>query len=231
MDDPEAGLDPYLAPIVLREVADGRTPGEFGALVLRDGRLAVDGARPTIYHEGGEFAQGEARHGQLAFRWFREEAGKVVAQGVRVTLDREGLPAILEVLEDSSGRSLFFLTEGLEAAARERHGEPLVGRRHASEPDRALRPDVLVPALFAHAPEALGPMIYDAAAGGDVVAMHCRCEAARLQTIRRTVEYELRPLDGLEPALRAALERELGPAAEFPASDWPFVSLRLPEVF
>jgi hypothetical protein len=231
MDDPASGLDPYLAPIVLREVVEGEERGGPGALVLRGERLTTDPGRPTVYHRRDTVELAGARYEQLVFLWFHGAEGVVEAQGVRVTLDAGGLPAIHEVLADPEGRTRMFVTEGLEAAARERHGPPLEGRRFACEPSREERADVVVPALLAHAPEALGPMVYAAAATGELLGMHCRCEPARLDAIRATVEYELRPLGSLAPEVLAGLEAQLGAEGDFPAADWPLLSLRLPEVF
>lgn len=232
MDDGAAGLDPYLAPILLPVLAgqEPTSPG-IGALGLSDGQLLVDPDRPTVYHDEGRVLVGEEEHRQLTFLWFGAGGESPRVQGVRVTCDREGLPAIFELLADGEGRTLLFVTRGLEEASRASHGEPLEGREHACEPGLELRPDVLVPALVAHSPEALGPMVYLTEACDEVLGLHCRCEPARLQAIRQTVEYELRPLTSLDPEVVEALERWLGPERVFPAPDWPLVSLRLPATF
>lgn len=238
-EDPEAGLDPYLAPIVYREVpsagGSAQDPTEFGAVELRGGELFVDGAQPTIYYWKDEAELGAARFEQLAFLWFRGAGEGCAAQGVRVTFDQDGLPAILEPLADTSGLTPLFVTEHVEGAAGERFGPPLAGRAYSAEPDLATRPDVVVVRTLSRGPEPLGPMVYDPADGADVVNLHCRCNPSHIDGIRVTVEYALRPFAGLPSDVRARVRAQVGGSEgevpAFPAPDWPLVSLRVPELF
>lgn len=238
-EDADAQLDPYLAPIVYRDVpaAGGplQDPTEFGALVLRGGELVADGARPTIYHAAGAAEWGDARFEQRSFFWFRGRGATLAAQGVRVTFDQDGLPAVLEPLEDVSGLTPLFVSDHVEEAARERFGPPLEGRRFAAEPDLAERPDVVVVRTLSRGPEPLGPMVYDPVDGADVVNLHCRCNPSHIDAIRTTVEYDLRPFGGLPDEVRVLVRERIGgvegEVPGFPAADWPLVSLRLPELF
>ena len=218
-----ADLDPYLAPMIYREVAAGEPQGApFGALVAGEGGWSVDASRPTVYYREGVAQVNGEEHEQLSFLWFAPSSSSeaLETQGLRVTCDAAGSPAIFEVLADSSGIHTFYVTRPLETLGFEEHGAPLPGRVHALEPSLDERPDVLVPRTVGQSPVALGPMAYLRAVGGDVVNVHCRCDPSLISSIRATPEYELVPLERMPEGAR-----------DFEASEWPWLCLRLPGSF
>lgn len=213
-------FDTYLAPMFYREPAPGSLASEagFGALVREGEGWRVDTARPTVYFERGAVSHGGIDLEQLSLRWYSPGPGGVPAvQGLRMTFDSEGFPAIFEVLTDASGASIFYVSKPLETLALEELGEPLRGQRLSVEPDAQERLDVVVPRVLGQGPAPLGPFVYLGAEGTDVLSLHCRCSPSQITDIRGAVEYELAPHD---PAAA-----DLG---GFQDPDWAFLSLRLP---
>jgi hypothetical protein len=218
-----ADLDPYLAPIIYREVVPGQQEeAPLGALVTEEDGLSVDGSMLTVYYREGVASVDGVEYRQLSFNWFVPGAGAdtLDSQGLRVTFDTAGLPAIFEVLEDRSGVSQFYVTAPLEALAIEEHGAPLAGRHLSVEPDLEEWPDVIVPRTVGQSPVALGPIAYLRGSSRDVHNLHCRCDPSLITSIRATLEYEL-----------VLLERMPDGARDFAAPDWPFRCLRLPSAF
>ncbi len=235
-------LDVYQAPMFYREhPAEQESIDqdlEFARLKLTDGELALDITQPAVYTHEGKVLHGAIDHEQITFLWFRRAGGQgpILAQGLRLTYDSAGFPAIFEVLEDQSGKSLFYASATLEALALERHGPVLQGRTYALEPSRAEAPEALVVRTVKQGAQALGPLVYDGFAGADILQLHCRCAPSQLKAIGNSVEYELIPFGSLDATLIEALTRELkwgdaGKDLGFPASVWPLASLRLPDSF
>jgi hypothetical protein len=211
MDAP-AGIDPYLAPLICLEAPDGAPLGSV--LVNERGELDVDATRPALYYAGGSVLVEGGERSQLSFVWFRDTRPPV-AQGVRLTLDAEGFPLIVEVLTDRSGRRVMYLASELEDAALAASGARLAG-------------DELEVALAGHfkdAPAPSGPYVYLARDSTDVVAVHCRCAALLANEIRETIEYQLLPLAALDGAWPR--DGEL----DFEALGAAVQSLRLPSSF
>ena len=111
---------------------------EFGALEWSNGIVKVDTARPAVYFDMDTVRINERAHARMTmYLWCyamnpsgHEELG---IQGIRLTLDLAGQPVIWEVLADSSGAELIFVSQSLEAAAARAFGKPLPGRRYAVE--------------------------------------------------------------------------------------------------
>lgn len=237
-----SGLDTYQAPMFYREHPEGQPSidqdFEFAGLVLEGGKLALDPQRPAVYTQGGRALHGAIEHEQRTFLWFHRDGGQgpIRAQGIRLTYDSQGFPAIFEVLKDASGKSLYYVSESLEALAREQHGDALEGRVHAIEPSVSESPDSLVVRPVKQGVQPLGPLIYDGVQGTDILQLHCRCAPSQLEAIGASVNYDLIPIESLGEELRAALVKELDWGASpqdlgFPAPIWPFASLRMPEAF
>ena len=235
-----ADLDVYHAPIFYREhPAEARSIDqalEFGALNLRGGQLALDVQRPTVYTHRSSVVQAGMEHEQIIFLWFRVQGTRLAAQGLRLTYGADGFPAIYEVLGDSSGRTLFFVSRALELLAGEVLGDPIEGRLYAVEPSPLERPDVLVVRTVSQGAEPLGPLVYDEHGSSDVIQLHCRCAPSQLKAIGASVSYELVDVEQLPENLRRQLAVEMGwgDAATdlgFPDPTWPLTSLRLPDVF
>lgn len=162
---------------------------------------------------------------QFTFVWCyavvsgREQgAAGVEAQGLRVTFDSEGFPAVFEVLRDSTGLRPIFVTDFVEERAKRECGGPLPGRRFAVEPSVAAQPLTVVPRAVDRGPTPMGPWVYLAEGSHDVVNLRCRCEPLQVEQFRRVVEYQLLPLSdlrllGFEPVFGEGL-RPLPPGKE-----------------
>jgi hypothetical protein len=118
-------------------------------------------------------------------------------QGVRLTLNSVGRPAIWEVLEDSSGAGLVFVSQSLEAAAAARFGKALPGRRFAIERSTQAAPKVVVARVIDDGPVGMGPIVYLSAGTRTVSTLICRCMPAQVKTLRTTAAYDLLPLPAI----------------------------------
>ncbi|MFT7487295.1 MAG: hypothetical protein ACI9F9_003156, partial [Candidatus Paceibacteria bacterium] len=234
--------DVYQAPMLYREHPQGESSidaeQEFGAVTLVGGALSIDVRRPTVYTVTGTVEVAGKSYRQRSFLWFRLEfeGQGIGVQGLRMTYDSEGFPAIIELLEDSSGKVLFYVSKSLEELASASHGTVLEGRTFCVEPSVEERPDVLVVHLMGQGPQSMGPIVYESAQSSDLTDVHCRCEPSKIETISASVEYALVPLAALGEDLTAVLSKAFGwslsqGAIGFPAPDWPFRSLRLPPLF
>lgn len=204
-----------LAPLVLQEVTGvtDQPPlaASFGTLSRSNGLWVLDRSWPAIYWRADTVTLNGKAHTRLAYWWFyptgaaRSEsaphlalldrgAGSLTTQGVRVTLNSAGLPAIWEVLADSSGFRLVFVAQSLEAAAAARFGKPLPGRRYAVEQSLAQAPKVMVARVIDDGPVAMGPILYLNAASRTVSTLICRCMPAQAKVLRATIAYDLLPL-------------------------------------
>jgi hypothetical protein len=117
-----------------------------------------------------------------------------------MTLDDEGFPVLVEVLNDSSGLRVVYVGRRLEEEAARDHGKPLPGRRFAIERSLEEQPRLVVAAVFEDGPEPSGPMVYLRAGSHDVDAVSCRCMPSRVEAIRDNLDYDLLPLETLAAA-------------------------------
>jgi hypothetical protein len=184
-----AGVVFDLAPLLLQE-ADSPDP---------TGAPAVLATRSTVEVRG-------ERCRQLTY-WWRYDPASV--QGVRMTLAPDGFPAIFEVLDDSSGVRLFFVTSSVEEAAAAEFGDPPPGRRFAIERPTAETPRVVVAGTLEPGPTPLGPFVYLSAGEHDAIALICRCMPSRVETVLDSREYSLATSDEGPPAERGGLEELL----------------------
>ena len=114
-------------------------------------------------------------------------------QGIRITLNSAGQPAIWEVLADSSTAKLFFVSQKLEAAAMAQFGKPLPGRRFATERSMEAAPDVIVARVIDDGPVVAGPIVYLSADTRAVSTLICRCMPAQARKLLATGTYDLLP--------------------------------------
>jgi len=155
---------------------------------------------------------------QVAFVWAVGSEGgngngmedESFMQGVRLTLNADGQPVIWEVLRDSSGARVFYVTQSLEAEAMRQHDEPLPGRRFWIESGRG-GSDVIANVLD-EAAVPMGPILYIEAEHGDVIGIICRCMPAQAREVLGTRVYRVRGVGSREWAdLPAAVRRALAP--------------------
>lgn len=193
-----------LAPLILVAAPQGTPPGtsQGSAEALPNAKPAI----PVVYAQVGSVAVNGRPHVQVTYAWPvpRSEPGNPTAQGVRLTLDSDGMPAVWEALSDPDQLRLIFVSESLEAAARDVWGEPLAGRRHAVEGAPAARPRTVVARVLADGPQPMGPWVY-LTADHRVQTVLCRCMPSQVSEIAGMHTYELRPMSelaalGIDPA-------------------------------
>ncbi len=204
-----------LAPLILQEVEGAgeplSQPDRFGTLSLSNGLWALDPSRPSVYWHADTVTLSGRSHARLAYWWFYslgsarsasapylqssgQREGGLMAQGLRLTLNSAGQPAIWEVLADSSGAGLVFVSQSLEAAAAARFGKALPGRRYAVERSVQEAPKAIVARVIDDGPVAMGPIVYLSAGTRSVSTLICRCMPAQAKTLRTTATYDLLPL-------------------------------------
>ncbi|HWQ91043.1 MAG TPA: hypothetical protein VN673_05180 [Clostridia bacterium] len=151
----------------------------------------------TVYYGADTARRGDQLHARFTYVWrfAPESSGRMPEiggfQGVRLTLNSRGEPVIWEVLRDRSGAELVFVAQSLENAAREQHGAPLPGRRHAIERGTNQAPKVIVARVIEDGPVPMGPMLYLDAATHSVITLICRCMPPQVKNLVDTEVYAL----------------------------------------
>lgn len=172
----------------------------FGALVTRDGRLEADLSRPTVYVHSDTLQIQDSTHPRLTYLWFAPaESNIVAAQGIRITLNSFGNPAAWEVLTDSSGLRIVFVSQNVESAAAAQFGLPLPGRRYSTEGPTTARGDVVVARVIDDAAVTMGPILYLRTGVRQLATLICRCMPAQVKQLAGTGGYQLEPWAGQMP--------------------------------
>jgi len=236
--------------------SENSPPARFGTLSVSNGASVLDGSRPAIYWQADTvqikgrvlarfsyvwcYAPGsrESERGQGSQGVAPAHAGPgLPLQGIRITLNSAGQPAIWEVLADSSRARLFFVSQNLEAAAVAEFGKPLPGRRYATERGVEAAPDVVVARVIDDNAVAAGPIVYLSAGTRAVSTLICRCMPAQAKKLLATSTYDLLPFhaastNSLIMEARLMLQQR---AAFWPGDDTDGkhleACLRLPEAF
>jgi hypothetical protein len=249
-----------LAPLILQEVNDAQTalphPDQFGTLMVSNGAAILDQSRPAIYWDIDTVQIKGRAFARLSYLWcyapgpleFKLGQGPGTAasgpakatlplQGIRITLNGSGQPAIWGVLADTSRAKLIFVSQNLEAAAVAEYGKPLPGRRYAVERSVEAAPDVVVARVIDDSPLASGPIVYLSAGTRAVSTLICRCMPAQARKLLATRTYGLLPFqaastNSLMMQGRVMLQQR---AAFWPGDDTDGkqleACLRLPEAF
>jgi len=171
-----------LAPLLMLEAGD-----ESG--------IADPAGAPTVYYERSDVEIDGRTFEQWIYLWsYPGSSGESPAQGIRMTLQADGFPAIFEVLRDSSGAQPVFVSTTLENEAAERLGSPLPGRRFSIEPSVQDAPRVVVPGVLEPGPMPLGPFVYVTEKTNDVATVICRCMPSQVESVIESSEYQLEPL-------------------------------------
>jgi hypothetical protein len=204
-----------LAPLILQQVRRAEVASlpraELGALDLSNGVPVLEPGRPTVYWDIDTVQINGKSHAQFTYVWFdstepqdrahaqigsvptdRAKAG-LALQGVRITLNSSGQPAIWEVRSDASGASVFFVSHSLEAAAAAEYGKPLPRRRYAIERSTEASPEAVVARVIDDGPVAMGPILYLSASRGLISTVICRCMPAQAKKIVSSGTYQLLP--------------------------------------
>lgn len=163
----------------------------IGKLVTKGDAITIDRAQPALYFDLETVELKGRQRDRALFVWFHELNGKIVPQGIRITLDSDQHPAIWEVLNDTTGIQQIFVSQSLDAAASEALGAPLPGRQSALEPGLQEAPDVVVSRVISDGPMAMGPVVYLNAKHHDVATLICRCMVPQVEELASTVVYEV----------------------------------------
>jgi hypothetical protein len=216
-----------LAPLILQEVkgigaAATPHPDAFGSLDLTGDTLMLDRTQPVIYCEMDAVSLRGKPHGRVTYLWSYSAdpvpPPTLPLQGVRITLNSAGQPAIWEILADTSEAELIFAARSLEEAALAEFGKPLPGRKFALERSREEAPRAIVPRVIDDGPVPMGPILYLRDRSRAVATLICRCMPAQGGSVSGTVNYRFR-LGGLAaPGSPLELARE---RTRTRASFWP----------
>jgi hypothetical protein len=192
-----------LAPLILQEVTHAADPlarpDWFGALSLSNGFLTLDRSRPAIYWQADAVRLKGKEHARFAYVWCYSPGASgqgesaLALQGIRITLNSSGQPAIWEALADSSGAELIFVSQSLEAAALAEFGKALPARRYALERSVEEAPNVVVARVIDDGPAAMGPFVYLTAGTREASTLICRCMPAQARKLLATRTYDLLP--------------------------------------
>jgi hypothetical protein len=236
-----------LAPLILQEVNGAPEPlfrpDRFGTLSLSNGLLALDRSRPAIYWQADTVRLKGKEHVRFAYVWCYalgasgQGESALALQGIRITLNSAGQPVIWEVLADSSGAELIFVSQSLEAAALAEFGKALPTRRYAIERSVEEAPNVVVARVIDDGPVAMGPFVYLSADTRTVSTLICRCMPAQAKKLLATSAYDLLPFPATaaQPLLTQAKVLVREPTAFWPGDQQRDVRLehclRLPSAF
>lgn len=185
----ESDLTAQLAPLLLQAVVASN------AASLWMDRPAPASARPLIYVHTNEVILNSNRYAQFSYTWNYPPpppaTPALATQGVRITLDARGAPAIWEVLTESTGADVIYVAQSVEVMARAEFGPPLAGRKFAVE--RAVAPahPTVVANIIDDGPVAMGPILYLQAGSRDVSALICRCMPAQFRELSGQQDYQL----------------------------------------
>ncbi len=195
-----ADLDAYSAPMILQEV---QPAGRIGRVCLdHNGRPTVEAGTPIVYYRRSRCTLDGCEYEQLIFLWFYaqplEPAGSssLPVQGVRITLDSEGLPFIWETMATDQPTRVVFASRRLETSAKQQYGPPLPGRRHSLETAVASEPGAIVARVLEDGPVPMGPIVH-LLRDGTIGTLSCRCMPSQVDNFVETLPYDLAPIQEL----------------------------------
>lgn len=158
--------------------------------------------RRLFFHSSRVLLNGKW-HEQKTYWWEYpvRATGSLAMQGTRITLNSAGSPAIWEVLADTSGAQVVFVSQSVEAQALREFGGPESRRRFAVERALDEAPSAVVARVIEDGPMPMGPIIYLQASTQDVSTVICRCMDAQARELAGQQEYELVPATKAPAAL------------------------------
>ncbi len=199
-----------------------------------NGAAAFDLSHPTIYWESDIVQIRGTALGRFSYVWCYapspdvspggQRPGETVPgrsgpglplQGIRITLNSAGQPVIWEVLAESTGAKLFFVSQKLEAAAMAQFGKPWPGRRYSIERGLEAAPNVIVARVLDDSPVPAGPIVYLDSGTRAVGTLTCRCMPAQARSLLTTTRYDLQPFSSVSrnsilTQARSALQERTG---------------------
>lgn len=205
-----------LAPLIVQEVFDTNYHSK-----LPEGKnLRSSNSRmPVVYFQENTIVVNGQSHVRIAYVWGygaakAKHGASLAAQGIRLTLNHDGLPVIWEVLSDSTGARVIYVSEAIEAAAGKVFGHPPAGRRFAIESDLGKAPATVVARVISDGPMAMGPIVCLTAGAHEVSALICRCMPAQARNLVGTETYALSPLSKASNGALFKLVEKNTPLAE-----------------
>ncbi len=213
-----------LVPLILQEVpswqATASPPGDpFGTVGFSNGVPALDPKRPAVYWTADSVWFNGTTHPRVSYQWWYcilQPSGHPTSlsrQGVRITLDSRGQPAVWEILADTSGLRLIFISQSLEKSAAAAFGKPLPGRRYSIEREVGQTPKVIVPRVVEDGQQAMGPIVYLREGTRNVSTLICRCMPAQVKRLIATRTFDLTPLDTVDGSAFLVSARTTPPSA------------------
>jgi hypothetical protein len=189
-------LETVLAPFILQ--GTGLAAGEVARQRAAFGvpLPGASGSPAVVYFRAGTTLWGGVVHTQMMYLWlYAGGAGDeaLPAQGVRITLNRQGFPVICEMLAAPQGRQEVYVAGSVEHASLRHFGGRLPGRRFAVEPAVVEAPALVMPLVVEDGPVVFGPMVYLEGRTRGPHAVICRCMPALATEIVDTVYYRLEP--------------------------------------
>ncbi len=175
-----------LAPLVIQEVASASTAIKPYHSTFKPTR---------VFYQPGSVTLGESSHEQVTYWWLYESATATNVISIRLTMSTNGVPKIYEVFESQRSLRQIFVTQSIEASARDEFGPPLPGRHHSVERSLHEAPDVVVPRVIDDSPDIMGPFVYLEAESHSVATLICRCSSAQFRNLAGQGLYELVPGD------------------------------------
>lgn len=212
------------APLLVQELADTNSPASDerpGSVSFTNDPPRVQPASPAVYWGSETVSVNGREHVRFTYEWFYPARSDAAAdssrrQGVRITLDHEGLPAIWEVLSDSSGTDLVFVSRSVEAKALAEFRETAPARAFAVERPLAQAPRTVVARVIEDGPVPMGPIVYLARDTHDVTTVICRCMPSQASAVAETGMYQLLPSQAVRSRWNTEpLERRLWLPATF----------------
>ena len=223
------GLEQALAPLVVDELPEGVAADAVDPfiavvreIVYNEGyRTHLDPERPTVYAAWTMVEVGGTKLDQVVYLWWyawrceRCRGRHATGRGVRVVLWADGFPVVWEALSGQPKQRVFFVSQSLERAAKERFGDPLPGRRYSIERGLDATPDVIVARVIDDGPVPMGPYVYVGTRDEyAITTVLCRCMPSQMESVEDTLYYDLEPIEALggdwEPSSvrRCAIPRE-----------------------
>jgi len=219
-----------LAPLFVQEL-DAALPGID--TVPGPDHPATDAARqPDVHLWESTVRLAGHEHRQLTFSWSypprpprgadsrtrRTDSPEPERRAVRWTLDSAGWVAAAEVLSTPPlGVRTLFVSASLEKAAREAHGAPLAGRRHAVETSVDDAPNVVVAGTYEDGVVPMGPFLYMTRTERRIALLLCRCSPSRVSSLPLSLKYALVTTDEPPALVLESGDRGLDEILRLPA--------------
>jgi hypothetical protein len=152
------------APVLVQEINPeskyAPTADQIGRVFAQDdGTIDLDLSQPAVYAYTRTIVLNDRPHLQLSYAyWYPErpklkdgvdaEAGKYDGGTIRITLDAQNRPAMLETLNNCGCHHRIYPTSTLEAAAKDAFGGPAKGKRLSVERDVSGKYDLIIPKVI-----------------------------------------------------------------------------------